>query len=171
MTRLEKDIKKMLVIARKKHKERERQQKQEEEDKMISKNPVVAETVPDSVLIETKSLSSILKRPKFHEQICERFKVDKKKYLESLNLSHDDERIKEVGLKRSESQSLTQQVLKKFKAVDPDQFTLMMDRTKAFLRWVFDTFGGYFIAQRTYCMTEFFELAPHHVRMYFDNVC
>jgi hypothetical protein len=27
MTRLEKDIKKMLVIARKKHKERERQQK------------------------------------------------------------------------------------------------------------------------------------------------
>ena len=97
---------------------------------MISKNPEQAEKIPDSVLIETKSLSSLLKRSKFHEQICDKFKVDKKKYLESLKLVDEDERPMEGGLKRSGSQSLTDQVLKKFKPVDPDQFILMMDRTK-----------------------------------------
>ena len=44
---------------------------------MISK---VKEEVTDAALIETKSLSSLLKRPKIHEMICEKFKVDKKRY-------------------------------------------------------------------------------------------
>ena len=103
MVRLEKDIKKMLVIARKKQKERDRQMKQEEEDKMITKNPQANEEASDSVLIETKSLSSLLKRPKFHELICEKFKVDKKKYMESLKSVNTDERPIEGGLKRSDS--------------------------------------------------------------------
>ena len=120
MIRLEKDIKKMLVIARKKQKERDRQQKQEEEDKVIGKNPQAKEEATDQALIETKSLSSLLKRPKIHQIICEKFKVDKKKYHESLKPVKTDERPIEGGLKRSDSQSLVQQVLNKFKAVDPD---------------------------------------------------
>lgn len=42
------------------------------------------EQVAESALIETTSLSSLLKRPKFQEMVCEKFKVDKKKFLESL---------------------------------------------------------------------------------------
>jgi len=67
---------------------------------MISK---VKEEVTDSALIETKSLSSLLKRPKIHEMICEKFKVDKKRYQESLKPVRTDERQREEGLKRSES--------------------------------------------------------------------
>jgi hypothetical protein len=59
--------------------------------------------INDSILIETKSLSSLLKRPKFHEQLCERFKIDKKKYLESLKSADDEERMMEGGMKRSAS--------------------------------------------------------------------
>jgi hypothetical protein len=44
MERLEKDIKKMLLIARKKQKERDRKTKQEEEDQNLkSKDPESAE--------------------------------------------------------------------------------------------------------------------------------
>ena len=107
MVRLEKDIKKMLLIARKKSKERDRQQKQEEEDKQISKNATnkveESEQVADSALIETTSLSSLLKRPKFQELVCEKFKVDKKKYLESLQKDDEEIRPVERDLKRSES--------------------------------------------------------------------
>ena len=107
MVRLEKDIKKMLMIARKKSKERDRQQKQEEEDKQISKNATNkvedGEQVADSALIETTSLSSLLKRPKFQELVCEKFKVDKKKYLESLQKDEEEIRPVERELKRSES--------------------------------------------------------------------
>ena len=55
----------MLIIARKKEIERERIKKQEEEDNAVSKNPDIIESTSDSVLIETKSLTSLLKRPKF----------------------------------------------------------------------------------------------------------
>jgi phosphorylcholine metabolism protein LicD len=62
MDKLEKDIRKMLIIARKKQVERDRMKKQEEEDHLISINPEVIDSTPDSVLIETKSLPSLLKR-------------------------------------------------------------------------------------------------------------
>jgi hypothetical protein len=65
MDKLEKDIRKMLIIARKKEIERERVKKQEEEDHVISLNPDLIDSTPDSVLIETKSLPSLLKRTKF----------------------------------------------------------------------------------------------------------
>jgi hypothetical protein len=84
MDKLEKDIRKMLIIARKKEIERDRVKKQEEEDHIISLNPDLIDSTPDSVLIETKSLPSLLKRTKFQEMIAERFKVDKKKFFESM---------------------------------------------------------------------------------------
>jgi hypothetical protein len=105
MVRLEKDIKKMLLIARKKSKERDRQQKQEEEDKQISKNAKEeGEQVPENAnMVETTSLSSLLKRPKFQEVVSEKFKVDKKKYLESIQKEEEEVRPVERGLRRSES--------------------------------------------------------------------
>ena len=30
-------------------------------------------------------------------------------------------------------------------------------------------FGAYFIALRSYCLTEFFEMAPSHMLNYFEN--
>jgi hypothetical protein len=38
------------------------------------------------------------------------------------------------------------------------------------LSYIFETFGAYFIAQKTYCMTEFFDLAPTNIQQYYDNV-
>lgn len=67
MDKLEKDIRKMLIIARKKEIERDRVKKQEEEDHVISLNPDLIDSTPDSVLIETKSLPSLLKRSKFQK--------------------------------------------------------------------------------------------------------
>jgi len=112
MDKLEKDIRKMLIIARKKEIERDRVQKQEQEDHVISLNPDLIDSTPDSVLIETKSLPSLLKRTKFQDMIDQRSKVDKKKIIEAMT--------GEDSNKRGPSESLTEQVLKKFKPVDPD---------------------------------------------------
>ena len=75
----------MLIIARKKEIERDRVKKQEEEDHVISLNPDLIDSTPDSVLIETKSLPSLLKRSKFQKMIADGFKVDKKKFVESMS--------------------------------------------------------------------------------------
>lgn len=101
MDKLEKDIRKMLIISRKKEIERDRVQKQEEEDHVISLNPDMIDATPDSVLIETKSLPSLLKRAKFQEMVAERFKVDKAKFKESMNKEGDSKR-------KTAAQSLTQ---------------------------------------------------------------
>lgn len=60
-------------------------------------------------------------------------------------------------------------MLNRFKIVDPDQFTKMLERTQTFLQYIFNTFGGFFIANKTYCMSEFFEIAPPNIQTYFNN--
>jgi hypothetical protein len=92
MDKLEKEIRKMLIIARKKEIERDRVQKQQEEDHIISLNPDMIDSTPDSFLIETKSLSSLLKRAKFQEMVADRFKVDKAKFKESMSREGDKKR-------------------------------------------------------------------------------
>jgi hypothetical protein len=92
MDKLEKEIRKMLIIARKKEIERDRVQKQQEEDHIISLNPDLIDSTPDSFLIETKSLSSLLKRAKFQEMVADRFKVDKAKFKESMSREGDKKR-------------------------------------------------------------------------------
>ena len=116
MDKLEKDITKLLVSARKKQKERERHVRQEEEDGTIFYDQVSTE-----VLVQTKSLISLLKTAKFQEIIADRFKVPKKKYLDSL-MAKDQ-------VKKRSSGSLTQEVLKRFQVVDPEQFSKMLERT------------------------------------------
>jgi len=45
-----------------------------------------------------------------------------------------------------------------------------LPRSTAFLEYIFDNFGGFFIAQKTYCMSDFLELCPPEMKLYFDNV-
>lgn len=75
--------------------------------------------------------------------IADRFKVDKKKYVDSMTKANGESNNKN---RRSPSETLTEQVLKKFKPVDPDQFSLIQERTQIFLSYIFETFGAYFIA-------------------------
>ena len=35
--------------------------------------------------------------------------------------------------------------------------------------YIFDTYGGFFLAQKTFCMSEFFDFAPDNIRSYFEN--
>ena len=51
--------------------------------------------------------------------IVERFKVDKKKFFESMSSFNKESNA------RCKSETLTEKVLKKFKPVDPDQFNLI----------------------------------------------
>ena len=53
--------------------------------------------------------------------------------------------------------------------MDPDQYTKILERTQSFLGYLVEHFGAYFIALRSYCLTEFFEMAPSHMLNYFEN--
>ena len=35
--------------------------------------------------------------------------------------------------------------------------------------YLFDTYGGFFIAQKTFCLSDFFDNAPKHIMNYFTN--
>lgn len=37
------------------------------------------------------------------------------------------------------------------------------------MEYLFDNFGGFFIANQTYCMAEFLDMAPDHIMTYFEN--
>lgn len=62
MEKIEKEINRMLVVARKKQRERDRIKKQEDEDKQLSLDPKATELFSPEVLIANNSLSSLLKR-------------------------------------------------------------------------------------------------------------
>ena len=64
MDQIEKDISKMIVIARKKQREREKSKIQEEEDKVFTLAGET-ETENDAELIATQALIHLLKRPRY----------------------------------------------------------------------------------------------------------
>lgn len=96
--------------------------------------------------------------------VSDRFKVDNRKYKESLVKPQSESKTTTFR-----SGHLTRQVLKSFKHVDPDQYSKLHERSHAFLQYLVDTFGAFFIAQRSYCLTELFDNAPQPILSFFEN--
>jgi len=83
MDQIEKDITKMILVARRKQREREKHQRQEEEARLMSTSDVDV-VLSDQEIIATQALIHLLKRPKYQEMVSDRFKVDNKRFKESL---------------------------------------------------------------------------------------
>ncbi|CDW89869.1 UNKNOWN [Stylonychia lemnae] len=162
------EINKMLAIARKKQKEREKYQSQDFDDNLTPiKVPGQLEIIKEPTLeelLKTKTLQYILKKQKYQEEIARRFKVDRQKYMLSLVKSHSNNQ------EERETTSSAQTMMRNYTQTQRGEIDAFVSKSTNFLEHLFDNYGAYFIAQKTYCMSEFLELAPLEMKQYFDNV-
>eukprot|EP00347_Sterkiella_histriomuscorum_P000210 403376762 len=162
----EQEINKMLAVARKKQREREKYQNQDQETNNLSKqNSESQSKKPFEDLIKTKTLQYLLRRPQFQEEIAKRFKVDRQKYLLS-QLKTSQENLEEIPKVVTGNENL----MNTYRQTQRSEIEMFVQKSKDFLDYVFDTYGAFYICQRTFCMSDFLDYAPDHIKAYFRNV-
>lgn len=65
---------------------------------------------------------------------------------------------------------IIQEMLKNFEQTKRSEIDGFEKNTSIFLDYMIDNFGAYFICQKTYCMSDFFDGTPKHILKYFEYV-